>query len=57
MTHANNPQHETHPHSILPYLIERVEAVEVLSSPAEDEPRIYDNKVLKALHGVKNRYL
>ncbi|MDE5828034.1 MAG: helix-turn-helix domain-containing protein [Duncaniella sp.] len=54
MTHANNPQHDTQLHAMLLYLIEKVEA---LSSPAEDEPRIYDNKALMALLGVKDRYL
>ena len=54
MTHANNPQHDTQLHAMLLYLIERVEA---LSSPIEDEPRIYDNKALMTLLGVKDRYL
>ena len=54
MTHANNPQHDTQLHAMLLYLIERVEA---LSSPTEDEPRIYDNKSLMTLLGVKDRYL
>ena len=54
MTHANNPQHDTQLHAMLLYLIERVEA---LSSPAEYDPRIYDNKALMTLLGVKDRYL
>ena len=54
MTHANNPQHDTQLHAMLLYLIEKVEA---FSSPAEDEPRIYDNKLLMALLGIKDRYL
>ena len=39
---------------MLLYLIEKVE---VLSSPLEDANRIYDNKALMALLGVKDRYL
>ena len=54
MTHANNPQHDTQLYTMLLYLIEKVEA---LSSPAEDKPRIYDNKSLMALLGIKDRYL
>ena len=54
MTHANNPQHDTQLHAMLLYLIEKVE---VLSSPLEDANRIYDNKALMALLGVKDRYL
>ncbi|MBD5202078.1 MAG: helix-turn-helix domain-containing protein [Bacteroidales bacterium] len=54
MTHANNPQHDTQLHAMLLYLIEKVEA---LSSPLEDANRIYDNKALMALLGVKDRYL
>lgn len=54
MTHANNPQHDTQLHAMLLYLIEKVEA---LSFPAEDDARIYDNKALMALLGVKDRYL
>ena len=49
MTHANNPQHDTQLHAMLLYLIEKVEA---LSSPAEYDPRIYDNKALMSLLGV-----
>ncbi|MDE7441829.1 MAG: helix-turn-helix domain-containing protein [Muribaculaceae bacterium] len=54
MTHANNPQHDTQLHAMLLYLIEKVEA---LSSPLEYANRIYDNKALMALLGVKDRYL
>ncbi|MDE7414165.1 MAG: helix-turn-helix domain-containing protein [Muribaculaceae bacterium] len=54
MTHANNPQHDTQLHAMLLYLIEKVEA---LSSPPEDANRIYDNKALMALLGIKDRYL
>ena len=54
MTHANNPQHDTQLHAMLLYLIEKVEA---LSFPLEDANRIYDNKALMALLGVKDRYL
>ena len=54
MTHASNPQHDTQLHAMLLHLIERVEA---LASPADDQPRIYDNKALMALLGVKDRYL
>lgn len=54
MTHAKNPQHDTQLYTMLLYLIEKVES---LSSLAEDEPRIYDNKSLMALLGIKDRYL
>lgn len=54
MPHANNPQHDTQLPAMRLYLIEKVEA---LSSPAEDEPRISDNKALMTLLSVKDRYL
>ena len=54
MTHANNPQHDTQLHAMLLYLIEKVET---LSSPLEEANRIYDNKALMALLGIKDRYL
>ena len=54
MTHAINPQHDTQLHAMLLYLIEKVEA---LSSPPEDANRIYDNKALMTLLGIKDRQL
>ena len=39
---------------MLLYLIEKVES---LSAPAEDRNRIYDNKALMTLLGIKDRYL
>lgn len=54
MTHASTPQHDTQLHAMLLYLIEKVEA---LSSPLDEANRIYDNKALMALLGVKDRYL
>ena len=38
-------------------LLYPIKKVETLSSPAEDEPRIYDNKALMAHPGIKDRHL
>ena len=54
MTHASTPQHDTQLHAMLLYLIEKVES---LSAPTEEANRIYDNKALMSLLGIKDRYL
>lgn len=53
MTHSNFHPHESNIHDLLHILLMKVEALSISSKV----PRIYDNKALMELLGIKDRYL
>lgn len=53
MTHTNVHLHEPNIHDILHILLLEAEALSVSGT----QPRIYDNKALMELLGIKDRYL